>query len=269
MCLILVAWRAHPDYPLVLAANRDEFFARPAAPAQWWPEHPGLLAGRDLQAGGTWLGITRSGRFAALTNYRDPARMQHTAPSRGALVRDWLLGQGTVPEALAELQRSGSRYNGFNLMLGDAHAFGVYESVPNASHLLGDGIYGLSNHLLDTAWPKVQRAKSRLATALEHLPDNRRLLELLRDDAPAADHELPRTGVSDEWERLLSSAFIRAPGYGTRCSTLLCVDRDGRVRFDEWTWDQAGADSNHVSHQFETRVGATPRTPPPPRHSTD
>lgn len=268
MCLILVAWRAHPDYPLVLAANRDEFFQRAAAPAQWWPEHPDLLAGRDLQAGGTWLGITRSGRFAALTNFRDPARMQHSAPSRGALVRDWLLGQVTVPEALADLQRTGSQYNGFNLMLGDGHEFGVYESVPNASHVLGDGIYGLSNHLLDTAWPKVQRAKSRLAAALEHLPDNRPLLELLRDDAPAADHELPRTGVSDDWERLLSSAFNRAPGYGTRCSTVLCVDRGGQVRFDEWTWNLAGVEDSHVSYRFEIPAAARLRTPPPPPHST-
>jgi uncharacterized protein with NRDE domain len=252
MCLILVVWRAHAEYPCVVAANRDEFHARPAAAADWWPDHPHILAGRDLQAHGTWLGITRSGRFAALTNYRDPRRQPSAdAPSRGALVAYLLESRASVAECLAYLRQVGPRYNGFNIIFSDGERLGIYESVPGSGRELGPGIYGLSNDLLDTPWPKVQNAKSRLESALREMPDTAPLLALLRDDRPAPDAELPRTGVSLEWERLLSSAFVRARDYGTRCSTIIRIDAQGRAYFEEWSWNSEGANAGKVSLQFE------------------
>jgi uncharacterized protein with NRDE domain len=243
-------WQAHSQYPCVVAANRDEFHARPAAAAGWWPDHPGILAGRDLEAGGTWLGITRGGRFAALTNYRDSRQRRSDAPSRGALVTALLESGDSVAQSLAKLREVGADYNGFNVIFSDGLRLGIYESVPGAGRELGPGIYGLSNHLLDTPWPKVLKAKSRLEAALAGT-DTAPLLELLRDDRPAPDEQLPRTGVSLEWERLLSSAFVRANDYGTRCSTIIRIDDRRRAYFDEWSWNSVGADSGRISLQFE------------------
>jgi uncharacterized protein with NRDE domain len=251
MCLVLVGWRAHPLYPCVVAANRDEFHARPTARAEWWPDRPQILAGRDLEAGGTWLGVTRTGRFAALTNYRDPEQRRVGVPSRGALVTSMLESGASVAEGLAHLRAVGGDYNGFNLIFSDGERLGIYESVRGTGRELGPGVYGLSNHLLDTPWPKVQNAKTRLAAALLGLTDTAPLLDLLRDDRPACDAQLPRTGVSLEWERLLSSAFVRAPDYGTRCSTIIRIERRGRAYFDEWSWDSVGSNIGRTSLQFE------------------
>jgi uncharacterized protein with NRDE domain len=255
MCLVLIAWRADPDHPCVVAANRDEFHARPAAVAQWWSDCPQIFAGRDLQAGGTWLGITRSGRFAALTNYRDPARRALkrgvAPPSRGILVRSMLESRAPVAQGLAFLREIGAKYDDFNLIFSDGERLGIYESASGTGRELEPGIYGLSNHLLDTPWPKVQQAKSRMEQALLGKGGTAPLLALLRDDRPAPDAQLPRTGVSLEWERLLSSAFVRAPDYGTRCSTIIRIDARGRAYFDEWSWNSVGADIGRVSLQFE------------------
>ena len=251
MCLVLVVWRVHPLYPCLVAANRDEFHARPTARAEWWPEHPQILAGRDLEAGGTWLGLTRTGRFAALTNYRDAQLRRRQAPSRGELVTGMLESGASVAEYLTYLRDVGANYNGFNLIFSDGERLGIFESVPGTGRELGPGIYGLSNHLLDTPWPKVQNAKTRLEAALLGLTDTAPLLDLLRDDRPASDAQLPRTGVSLEWERLLSSAFVRAPDYGTRCSTIIRIERQGRAYFDEWSWDSVGSDIGRTSLQFE------------------
>jgi uncharacterized protein with NRDE domain len=251
MCLVLVVWRAHAQYPCLVAANRDELHARPTAGAEWWPDHPHILAGRDLEAGGTWLGVTRAGRFAALTNYRDPEQRRAGVPSRGALVADMLESGASVAEGLTHLRAAGADYNGFNLIFSDGERLGIYESARGAGRELGPGIYGLSNHLLDTPWPKVQNAKTRLEAALVGLTDTAPLLDLLRDDRPASDAQLPRTGVSLEWERLLSSAFVRAPDYGTRCSTIIRIERRGRAYFDEWSWDSVGSNIGRVSLQFE------------------
>jgi uncharacterized protein with NRDE domain len=256
MCLILLAWRVHPDYPMVVAANRDEFHRRPTAAAQWWAEQPQILAGRDLQARGTWLGITRAGQIAALTNFRDPRQVKLDAPSRGGLVVRTLESSAPIAERLARLRQVSSDYAGFNLICSDGRELGVYESVPAAGRLLAPGIYGLSNHLLDTPWPKVQRAKSRLASALGSLPDEAALLELLRDDRPADDTELPRTGVSLEWERLLSSAFIRGTDYGTRSSTVIRVGADASAHFREWTWQPDGSLAGEVSYRFQIPQGS-------------
>ncbi len=254
MCLILVAWRAHAEYPLLLAANRDEYHARPAAPAAWWTT-PAILAGRDLSAGGTWLGVARDGRFAALTNFRDPTRPQRAAPSRGELVPATLAARLPAQRALQQLRSSAGNYNDFNLIFSDGEQLAVFESVAGEGRLLGPGVYGLSNHLLDTPWPKVQNAKSALSAALSHLPDEQPLLDLLRDERQADDALLPRTGVSVAWERLLSSAFVRAPGYGTRCSSILTMDRHGRVRFCEWTWIESGDAAGKVEYCFESAAG--------------
>ena len=251
MCLILVAWRVHPDYPLVVAANRDEFFARPAAEAAWWKDAKNVFAGRDLEAGGTWLGLGRDGRFAGLTNFRDPPRNRNDAPSRGALVADFLTGNESTAAALARLQAQGPRYNAFNLFVSDGDSLGIYESASGSARILEPDIYALSNHLLDTPWPKVTAGKSRLARALRALPDDTPLRELLRDDRPAPDAALPRTGVSLAWERMLSSAFIRAPGYGTRCSTVITRDRHGWMHVTESTWSDVGLESGRVVERFQ------------------
>jgi uncharacterized protein with NRDE domain len=250
VCLILVAWQVHAQYPIVVAANRDEFHRRPTAAAHWWADRPQLLAGRDLQAHGTWLGITREGQIAALTNFRAPDQVRHDAPSRGGLVVDMLESHASIPERMAQLAELSPRYAGFNLLCTDGRQLGVFESTAAAARVLEPGIYGLSNHLLDTPWPKVKRAKSKLASALNDMPDNGSLLDLLRDDRVAPDHELPRTGVSLEWERLLSSAFIRGSDYGTRSSTIIRLDAEGSVDFSEWTWQTDGSPGGQVNYQF-------------------
>ena len=255
MCLILLAWRAHPDYPLVVAANRDEFFARPTAAADFWADRPQVLAGRDLEGGGTWFGISRNGRFAALTNYRDPASVRQGAPSRGALVADFLTGNMSTEAYGDELERGDAAYNGYNLLWGDGETLHYHSNCGAGSARLAPGIYGLSNHLLDTPWPKVARGKSRLAKALAALPDDRPLLGLLGDAAVADDAALPRTGVSLEWERLLSAAFVRSPAYGTRSSTVLTRDREGQVVFEEVQFDDRGEESGRHCHAFNCDDG--------------
>jgi uncharacterized protein with NRDE domain len=250
MCLVLIAWRGDVKYPCVIAANRDELHSRPAAAAQWWQSEPPILAGQDLTAGGTWLGVTRAGRFAALTNYRDPEQRREGTPSRGTLVTSILKSTDTTQQSLDYLREVGASYNGFNLIFSDGRRLAVYESVLGVGRELGPGIYGLSNHLLDTPWPKVQTAKSRLSRALSDLQNTAAALALLRDDQPAPDDQLPRTGVGLPWERLLSSAFVRAPEYGTRCSTLVRIDEHRHASFDEWTWDSTGTQVGAVSFQF-------------------
>jgi len=249
MCLILVAWRAHPEFPLVVAANRDEFFNRPTAAASFWPGG-NIVAGRDLQAGGTWMGINRSGHFAALTNYRDPAMHRDGRDSRGQLVADFLTADKT-PLAWLEKQRPlAARYNPFNLLVGDRRSLACYSSVSDEIQSLEPGVYGLSNHLLDSPWPKVESAKSSLARALAALPDDGPLFDLLRDDSIHPDDTLPRTGVSIQWERLLSSAFVKAPGYGTRSSTIVIVSRGGTPIVDEQTWLEDGRAGGRSRFRF-------------------
>ena len=251
MCLILMAWRVHPNFPCVIAANRDEYFGRPTAEADWWEEPGEILAGRDLQAGGTWLGVTRAGRFAALTNYRDPGALKPEAPSRGALVTGFLTGSAPTAEGLKEIARRGALCNPFNVLCSDGKDLGVYESTTGTGRMLDPGVYALSNHLLDTPWPKVTQAKSRLTEALNDLPQSAAMLDLLRDSEPAVDEELPRTGVSLELERMLSSAFVRGEGYGTRCSTIVTTDRAGATTFAEWTWDKTGSLAGMTRYHFQ------------------
>ena len=250
MCLILLAWRVHPRFPCVLAANRDEFHERASAAAQWWPGGAGILAGRDLHAGGTWLGVTRRGRFATLTNFRDGGTRRTDAPSRGALVSEVLESARSVPETLRYLQDVGPLYIPFNMLFSDGERLGIYESAVAEGRELGPGVFGLSNHLLDTPWPKVRNAKTALTAALADPRDAATIVRLLRDDRRANDADLPRTGATLEWERLLSSAFVCDEDYGTRCSTLFRVDDRGDAVFYEWSWDRRGKASGTRCFEF-------------------
>ncbi len=240
MCLIAFAWQADEDHPLVVAANRDELFARPTASADWWSDGR-RLAGRDLRAGGTWIGVSRDGRFAALTNYRDPSSHKPGAPSRGELVADFLDGDARMLDRIA---RDARRFNGFSLLAArwgsstlPAAMWVVSQPGPATPTMVSPGFHGLSNALLDTPWPKVRyategtRAALRAATTRDDLIE--RLLTMLDDRSVAPDEQLPRTGVSPEAERALSATFIRMPGYGTRASTVFIVDRNGHATFVE------------------------------------
>lgn len=238
MCLIAIAWQAHPDFPLVVAANRDEWRDRPAAPAHWWPDHPDLLAGRDLQAGGTWLGITRGRRFAAVTNFRDPSDRRTSALSRGTLVTAFLLGDEAPAAFLARLAGSASQYNGFNLLVGDGDTLFYFGSREGEVRAVEPGVHALSNHLLDEPWPKVQRARAALGESLGD--GDEPLFAMLSDAAPAPDSQLPDTGVGLERERMLSPILIAGPDYGTRASTVLRAGRDA-ARLGERTRDPSGA----------------------------
>ncbi|MBN2438860.1 MAG: NRDE family protein [Deltaproteobacteria bacterium] len=234
MCLILFAWRMHENFPLVLAANRDEFYERPSAPAAFWQDAPDLLAGRDLREGGTWLGITRTGRFAAVTNYRDPASLKIGAPSRGKLVSDYLRGRETPGAYINRIKHDANCFNGFSLLVGDpARLF--YFSNRGAAQRLKSGIYGLSNRLLDTPWPKVEQGKTAFLALLKEKKGLSReaLFDLLADRTRSPDDRLPDTGVGLAWERILSSLFIESPVYGTRSSTVLLIDRMRCVTFTE------------------------------------
>lgn len=250
MCLILVAWQVHPEYPLVVAANRDEFFARPTRPAAFWNEAPDVLAGRDEQAGGTWMGLTRQGRFAALTNFRDPASHREDAASRGHLVADFLRSASTPEDYVSDIAARAGDYNGFNLLAGDGRQLFWFSNVGGEPTRLEPGIYGVCNHLLDTPWPKVRAAKSALQQALDELPEDTGLFHLLRDENIHPDEALPRTGVSLEWERLLSAAFVKAGHYGTRNSTVLLVGRDGWTTLDEQTWLPGAAPGPRRRYRF-------------------
>jgi uncharacterized protein with NRDE domain len=242
MCLVLIALDSHPDYPLIVAANRDEFYDRPTAPAGFWDDAPAVLAGRDLKAGGTWLGINRRGRFAAVTNYRQGQRERPAPRSRGHLVSGFLTTSTGVREYVERTQTDAALYNGFNLIAGDASELLYYSNREGHIRALEPGVYGLSNHLLDTAWPKVTAAKSTFGALLNgeasELIDD--LFVLLSDRNQPADDQLPRTGVGREWERLLASAFIASSRYGTRSSTVVLVGRDGGVVFVERNFGSGG-----------------------------
>jgi uncharacterized protein with NRDE domain len=253
MCLVLLAFKYRPDFKLILAANRDEFYDRPTAPAAFWKEAPRILAGRDLRAGGTWLGIGRNGRFGLLTNYRDPASIKEEAPSRGALIRAYLLGPEAPLPYLERLAQESYQYNGFNLVIGDHERLYYYSNRLDRPRELRPGIYGLSNHLLETPWPKVTRAKNLFAPLVsrEGVPGTDRLFVILEDRTPARDEDLPNTGIGLEWERLLSPIFITSPNYGTRSSAVLRIDQDDRVVFVEKSYASGTEPPTCVEFKFE------------------
>lgn len=251
MCLIALSWRSHPRYVLALAANRDEFHARATAPAEFWPEAPHVLAGRDLEAGGTWLGITRTGRVAALSNYRD-GEPRPGPRSRGELVRDFLLGTAAPRAYARDVDAGGGAYGGFNLLIGEIGTALYYVNNRGAPvQALTRAVHGVSNGHLDAPWPKVRR----LCAALEALPAERAaaeagLFHALADRTRAPDAQLPDTGVGIERERRLSPAFIADPVYGTRASTVILVGVDGRVSFTERRFGPGGVRMGETRRGF-------------------
>lgn len=252
MCLLVLAWKRHPKYRLVLAGNRDEFHDRPSAPLNWWQDDPRILAGRDLKAGGTWLGVARSGRFGVVTNFRDLQAPVEGAPSRGLLVPRFLTGATSPKEFLDDLRGAAPRYSGFNLLVGGSRALYYFSNRgPNAPQALAPGVYGLSNHTLDTPWPKLARTRERFEAALRE-PDlsAETLFAILADRTPAPDNELPSTGLPQDWERIVSAPFIVNERYGTRCSTVLLVERNGRTVLQERRFDPSGVQTGTSRFEF-------------------
>lgn len=259
MCLIGIAYRAHPRYPLLVAANRDEFHGRPADPAGFWPDTPDVLAGRDRVAGGTWLGLSLTGRFAAVTNFREPASPTSGERSRGELVTAFLAGTEPAASFARRVTENGARYGGFSLLVMDRDALWFASNRGQSPRNVPAGIHGLANQALDTPWPKVERLRDQLSReAAGSRPDDDTLMRCLQDTAQAPDRELPDTGVGLERERLLSPPFIVNETYGTRCSTLVHLDADGRAAFREDSYDPAGG--TLFSRRFRFRIGrdATP-----------
>lgn len=250
MCLILFAWQAHPDYALVVAANRDEFFHRPTASAHFWTDQSGILAGRDLEQGGTWLGLKSDGRFAAVTNFRKPGEVVAGAPSRGLLISDFLTAAQSGETFLEAFTPGAARYNGFNLLASDGQVLWHYSNRGGPPQAVSPGVHGLSNHLLNTDWPKVVSGKARLRQliARDFVADD--LLALLDDTTIAPDETLPATGLSIDRERLLSAARIVSPGYGTRCSTVVMIRRDGETEFCERSFHEDGTVADTVRFRF-------------------
>jgi uncharacterized protein with NRDE domain len=248
MCLLVFAWRPDAAERLVFAGNRDEFHDRPAAPADWWEN--GTLGGRDLRAGGTWLAAHRNGRFAVVTNYREPLVEGRGPRSRGELVTAFLDDTAT-PDAFArDVAARGHEYAGFNLLLGDPGVLVYLSNRGRGPERLAAGVYGLSNHLLDTPWPKLERTRARFRALLARGADPESLLAMLADRTPATDHELPDTGIGPEWERLLSSPFITSPHYGTRCSTVMTMLEDREMEFIERRFDPDGAVAGQSRFRF-------------------
>lgn len=254
MCLAVIALDRHPRYALVVAANRDEFHARPSQRAHWWQDAHGasLLAGRDLEHGGTWLGVTRSGRFAFVTNVREPRRHDPQAPSRGSLVPAVLRDPADLPMALQSVVAGAAAFNGFNLVAGERGVAAFASNRTPGIAVLQDDVHGVSNAWLDTPWPKLDRAKAGVERwAARGIEDIDSLFDVLGDRAHANDEALPATGIPLERERLLSSPFIVSADYGTRSSTIYALARDGTARFVERSFNAAGEITDDVDYRFD------------------
>lgn len=236
MCVIYLAYQIHPNFPLILLANRDEFYDRPTQAAHTWEDFPEIFAGRDLIGGGTWLGVNKAGKFAAVTNYRDPNAPQGML-SRGLLTADFLKTEESAEEYLEKIRQKAGEYSGFNLLLGEINVRRnevFYFSNRNGGiRKIESGIYGLSNHLLDTPWRKVEKGKRFLAENINGKVSKKEIFKFLHDKTLADDAELPDTGIGYEREKRLSAIFIRTPVYGTRCSTVLTCDKDFKFDFEE------------------------------------
>ena len=241
----------HPLYRLILAANRDEYYDRHTAPLAFWGDVPQILAGRDLRHNGTWLGITRSGRIAAITNFRDPVLQIADAPSRGFLVSDFLASKESPKSYLEHVKQIGHRYNGFNLFVGDKSELFYYSNRGNSIHRTKPGLYGVSNHLLDTPWPKVAKGKFNLKELLDKKekinPED--IFNILKDGSFPPNNMLPDTGVGLGWERILSPLFITSRFYGTRSSSIVLMERSGRIKF----WERTFISDGVVSREEKTR----------------
>ena len=255
MCILFIAVNQHPDYPLIIAANRDEFHARLTQVSQFWPEYPDMVAGKDCQAGGTWLGVHRNGNFAALTNIRAPSLDRFDALTRGELVVNALHNKADWARHTAHLTATAHLYNGFNLVYGHWQDLHVFNSHTAQHHALTDGVYGLSNAQLNTPWPKTQQG----VAALNHLCQQAAplsvdaLFAILTDSTQAHDEHLPDTGIAKPWEKLLSSVFIQSPDYGTRCSTVITVDHNQHLTWQERSYASSGQITRTQNFDFTIR----------------
>lgn len=252
MCLIFLALNHHPHYPLIIAANRDEFYSRQTASADFWKDHPTILGGRDLEAKGTWMAMTTTGRISMITNYRDPKNIDPKAPSRGQLVADFLNSEQTASEYLKQVESKGALYNGFNLIVGNVESLYYYSNYRMGIEQIPMGIHGLSNHLLDTPWPKVSKGKEQFQRILQNSElDAEVLFQLLKNEEKAPDALLPETGIGLERERALSSMFIKTNGYGTRCSTQILVNQRKEVSFTERVYNLQTFEHTDRSYKFQ------------------
>ena len=259
MCLLVVAWNAHPKYCLVIAGNRDEFHERPSAALGWWKDAPSVLAGRDLKASGTWLGLSRGGRFGIVTNFRDFEKPPPPgAPSRGELVPRFLSGSVDPARFLEQLEDSSPAYGGFNLLVGGPRSLHYYSNRGgDRPRSLGPGIYGLSNQWLDTPWPKLVRTRERFVALLSKAAlEAAELFAMLADRTTAGDAELLRAGFPEDWERAVSAPFVVHQRYGTRCSTVVLIERDGRTVVHERRFDPGGIQSGASRFQFASGQAA-------------
>lgn len=252
MCLLLLSLRTNPNYKLILAANRDEFYERPTALLHNWEDQPELFAGKDLKENGTWLGITKKGKISAITNYRDMSKIINDAPTRGKLVTDFLLNDMSTEKYSDVLLEKAGIYNGYNLIYGNIDTLYYFSNINKKRVRLSTGIYGLSNHLLDSPWPKVVKSKNIFTKILEEPnPPKEKLFDLLRDDEIYPDESLPETGLGKELERMVSPIFTVTEKYGTRCSSVILVDMDNNVEFTERSYNNKDKDLTTNSFSFK------------------
>ena len=236
MCLITFSYKTHPFYKLIVAANRDEFYERPTRPAQFWTQEqlPNILAGKDLKANGTWMGVSKNGKWGDLTNFRDPSNINEDAPTRGDLVLDFLKSDLNERAYLKEVKENRKKYNGFNLLIGSENSLYHFSNETNSVTEIEPGIHGVSNALLNTSWPKLDQAKKDLKNiTLSENFSKEELFNILKNPEKAPDEKLPSTGIPYEWEKAISSIFIKTDNYGTLCSTILLVDYEGNAEFIE------------------------------------
>jgi uncharacterized protein with NRDE domain len=261
MCLILFAAGAHSAYRLIVAANRDEAYERPTAPVAFWHDHPEVCGGRDLEHGGTWLGISRRGRFAAITNYRQGGPRSDAERSRGELTRDFLVGRQQPEEYVQQVAARAGAYNGFSLIVGEPEELWFYSNRGGSAQRITPGVHGLSNHLLDEPWPKVTRgiAELRVLLGASESELTRELFTLLADHAPAPEHLLPSTGIDPQRERALSASFIAGEAYGTRASTVVLVANDGNVLVREKRFGPGGLELGESELRFGITAVASAR----------
>jgi uncharacterized protein with NRDE domain len=237
MCLIIFSFKQQKEYPLIIAANRDEFYERETKTLDLWDKNSDIIAGKDLRSGGTWMGINKKTKqFAAITNYRDPSNFKQNAKSRGIIVSSFLETEIDADNFIKRLQSEKDDYNGFNLILGNKDEIYYYSNINNSPEKLGPGIHGLSNHLLNTEWPKIKKSKKDLEKAFNSENITEKSIQTLLNDKVFPDKELPETGMGIEWERLLSPVFVKSEIYGTRASSVLIFDKNNKINFRENAW---------------------------------
>ncbi|MDJ0576031.1 MAG: NRDE family protein [Xenococcaceae cyanobacterium MO_234.B1] len=257
MCLTILSYQQNPDFPVILISNRDEYYNRPTKTCHFWDDYPNILGGRDLEFGGSWLAVNRDGSLALVTNYREPHLPNSPSYlSRGLIVKDFLLS--SEPEKfLKELKSNSDKYQGFNLIVSWELKLFYFSSISHCLIQLQAGLYGLSNHLLDTPWPKLKRAKEKFQALLSQKKTPLRpepIIELMNDSRRFPDDELPETGIGLELERFLSPIFLVGEQYGTRCTSLLQISRSGRIDFYEQNYDSNGSKRDYIHHYFSTNL---------------